>query len=200
MYKAQISASHAIVHESPPIKSFGDVLNSNYMLHVSNSSSTAKAFLNKNENTIFWKLSNAGKIISGPKDHEVLKRMTSGTLPSNMLLFGVYQPLRMRQEWSCNVDSVDIDYMEVSNGIIFKKNWKYTESLNYHLLKMQEEGIIDQIKKKYYISNAGSSCKRGQIEGATLTETKTVYILVAFGLVFSFLLFLCEYLHSKISI
>ena len=52
MYKAQISASHAIVHESPPIKSLGDVLNSNYMLHVSNGSSTAKAFLNDKENTI----------------------------------------------------------------------------------------------------------------------------------------------------
>ena len=184
-----LGASHAIKDQKPPIASLEDIWQSDYKLHVSNGSSVEKLFINGGPNSIYKQLIQANKLISDSKDVETFIRMANNSLEEEDLIFGVYQPLRILPEWSCNISSVDIDYFKISNGIIFQKNWRFTELFNYHLLQLKEEGIIDQISNKYYRTNR---CPAEPLKSSTLTETKTAYIMLVVGFVASFIFFSCE--------
>ena len=190
-----LGASLAITIEHPPVTSLHDILQSPYKLQVGKGSSIATMFLNASKNTVHRQIVDADKLIYNiPNERDVFKRMVNGSLPHNTLFFGVYQPIRLLPEWSCNVASVNVDYRKVSNGLIFQKNWRYTEIFNYHIIRLKDEGIIDGIRKKYYVQG-DTVCDRIPIKPATLTETMTLYILIAAGLIVSFLFYTCEYLY-----
>ena len=149
-----LGASLAIEHDRMPVTSLSDVLKTQYKLQVSKGSSVEAYFLNAEENTVHKQIVETNKLVAkvGLKDVDIFRSVANGTsLDDQILFFGVYQAITYLPEWTCKVASVKMDYRTVSNGLIFQKNWKFTEIFNYHLLKLKNEGILDQITKKYYV-------------------------------------------------
>ena len=74
------------------------------------------------------------------------------------LVFGVYQPIKIRDDYPCLITSVPKDYRKIGNGYIFQKDWPYKDLINFHLLKMYEEGIINSLSNKWLRENSEASC------------------------------------------
>ena len=74
------------------------------------------------------------------------------------LVFAVYQPIKISPYYPCLITSVPKDYRKLGNGYIFQKGWPYKDLINFHLLKMYEEGIINSLSKKWIRDKSESSC------------------------------------------
>ena len=74
------------------------------------------------------------------------------------MVFGVYQSIKTRSDYPCLITSVPKDYRKIGNGYIFQKDWPYKDLINFHLLKMYEEGIVNSLSQKWTRENRESSC------------------------------------------
>ena len=53
------------------------------------------------------------------------------------LRFGVAQPIHLLKEYPCKLKSVPGDYHKIGNGMLFQKDWPYTNLINYHLYNVR---------------------------------------------------------------
>ena len=157
LYTGYIGAFLAIQIVRSPVNNLQDVLESPYDLAVAKGSSVEKYFTEALNDTIHFKLLSKGKITSKGRDPEALKLMLEGIrnskyylilkkicyhsifildTSSNHFVFGVYQPLKLLDVYPCQVSSVPVDYRKTGNGLVFQKNWPYTDLINNHLAKV----------------------------------------------------------------
>ena len=197
LYRAMLGASLAITIEHPPVTSLGDILQSDYKLHVGKGNSVEKLFLEANKRTIYGRVVKSGKLVSEvPNERDIFKRIVNGSLSERTLFFGVYQPIRSLPEWSCSMSSVKTDYRKVGNGLVLQKNWKFADIVNSHLLRLKEDGILGEIREKYQ-RKKDSICKGHDIMPASLAETMSLYILIAIGFTASLLFFCFEVVYIQ---
>ena len=151
-----ISASLAIKIYKPPLDSIEDILQTPYNLIISNGTSVHDMFKNAVENSTFQKIAASGKLVLSKNDQLGLQTMIEDGSPD--LVFGVYQPIKIRPDYPCLITSIPKDYRKIGNGYIFQKNWPYKDLINFHLLKMYEEGIINSLSNKWTRENSEASC------------------------------------------
>ena len=156
LYRSMISASLAIKIYKPPLDSIEDILQTPYNLIISNGTSVHDMFKNAVENSTFQKIAASGKLVLSKNDQLGLQTMIEDGSPD--LVFGVYQPIKIRPDYPCLITSIPKDYRKIGNGYIFQKNWPYKELINFHLLKMYEEGIINSLSNKWTRENSEASC------------------------------------------
>ncbi len=100
----------------------------------------------------------------------------------------MFQPLSTRPEFPCKVTSLNYDYRPLGNGLIFQKGWPLTKLFNYHLLKMEEEGVINQLRRRWIRKGQESSCANrdvGDRVQARLDHVVTLFGLWAAGILLS---------------
>ena len=62
------------------------------------------------------------------------------------LRIGVAQPIiHVVKEYPCKLKSVPGDYRKIGNGMLFQKDWPYTNLINYHLYNVR------MYLKSYYL-------------------------------------------------
>ena len=50
------------------------------------------------------------------------------------VLAGIYKPLK--HLFPCQIATLDQDFREIGNGMVFRKGWPYTKILNYYFLEV----------------------------------------------------------------
>ena len=176
LYRSMISASLAIKIYKPPINTIEEILHTPYNLMIANGSSVHDMFRNAAEDSAYKNIVNSGKLVPTKTDPFALQTIIEGwvnqskvscksslkvhfiTESSSDLVLGVYQSIRTRSDYPCLITSVPIDYRKIGNGYIFQKDWPYKDLINFHLLKMYEEGIINSLSKKWIRDKSESSC------------------------------------------
>ena len=160
LYKSMISASLAIKIYKPPIDTIEEILHTPYNLMVTNGSSIHDMFKTAADNSTYKQITNSGKLVLTKQNSfgfsSGLGSLTENGAPN--LVFAVYQPIKISPYYPCLITSVPKDYRKLGNGYIFQKVWPYKDLINFHLLKMYEEGIIKGLSKKWMHENSESSC------------------------------------------
>jgi len=121
-----------------------------------------------------------------------------GSKPSAVLI-AVFQPLTTHESYPCEVTSLPIDLRPRGNGLIFRKNWPYTQLFNYHLLKMHEEGIVNQLRKSWVRARDASTCsaEAGRRPQAGLEHVVSLFMLWAVGLGIAGAVWMAEFVYRK---
>ena len=171
LYKSMISASLAVKIYKPPIDTIEEILHSPYNLMITNGSSVHDMFENAAENSTYKQIVNSGKLVLTKQDPLGFSMGLKALIEngSSDLVFAVYQPIKISPYYPCLITSVPKDYRKIGNGYIFQKDWPYKDLINFHLLKMYEEGIIKGLSQKWTRENSESSC-------AALVSTKYIII------------------------
>ena len=193
LYRAMLGASLAIeIEREGPVTSLEGVLNSNYKLQVSKGSSVEAYFRDAPNSSVPKRLIVANKLLAKQiNERDLLRKVKNGSLEHYILPFEVFQALHYLPEWSCGISSVKVDYRPITNGLIFRKNWPFTELINHHLLILKERGHLEEIRKRY-LGHSELDCNTRTVEPATITTTFSLYILMITGLLSSFISFLFE--------
>ena len=77
---------------------------------------------------------------------------------SNIILFDIYETIRTSEHYPCRLSQITGSSRKTwPDGLLFKKNWPWTDFFNYHLLAMKENGWIDRLfqqnmKKMKYVT------------------------------------------------
>ena len=109
--------------------------------------------------------------------------------PESLAFFEKTTPFSI-QGLSCSLSSVDEDYMSHGIGIAFQKNFPYTKLFNQNLLSLHENGTISRLAS--YWQRKQTRCEQPKHEGSTLQHTFTLYLLLLFGIVLSYIVFVVE--------
>ena len=160
LYRSMIAASLAIKIYKPPIDTIEEILHSPYNLMITNGSSMHDMFKTAADNSTYKQIANSGKLVLTKQDPLGFSTGLRSLLKNggSDLVLAVYQPIKISPYYPCLITSVPKDYRKLGNGYIFQKGWPYKDLINFHLLKMYEEGIIKGLSKKWMHENSESSC------------------------------------------
>ena len=156
VYRSMLAATMAITVDRPPVNSLEDVLRFSKKLIVWKDTEVERIFSRAMEGTIEHKIKHAGLLVPVKlNDFDYLKKFVSGGIPNTVLLTWKNHASLMNPNndaetpYPCKMKDVGKDYEKLSSGILYSKNWAFTKLFNHQMLKLQEEGILDQIYHKY---------------------------------------------------
>ena len=102
----------------------------------------------------------------------------------------------------------DIKEIERKNhgnmGIIYRKNWPFTDLINYHLLVMKERGLMDKLLEPYLRATRKLCSNQEKIKSiinkpspVTINATFSLYLIQFLGLLISSFCFVIEVLRHR---
>ena len=206
LYRAILVAFVAVENHSPPIKSLDDLKQSKYRLAVLKDSNMDAMFLNATKGSEEYELKTDKKILRYSIETQffIEKMVNEEDEASNIILFYINTVPRFSKHYPCRLSNIK-NYKRDSKqqiGMIFKKNWPFTKLLNYHLLIMKENGMLDHIFETY-LKTTKKTCSNEQIIHSIITTptpvgtdtTLSLYLLVFLGFVLASLALLVEIFH-----
>ena len=202
-YKAMLSASMAIVIDQPPVHSLEDIKHSSKMLSVWSGTEMERKFTNAKPGTVeyeIWK-DNLLLRVNFSEQHNFLKKYVNGLVPNTILFTWRHHAMMINpnndveKPYPCRLKDVKKDFEKFSTGLLYAKHWPYTKAFNYHMLKLQEDGTLDHMTKKYIKQNKHPSCvgSRGAPR-ADMLDTFTAFVILAACGNFAVLIFVIELL------
>ena len=63
---------------------------------------------------------------------------------------GIFEATNQYPQYPCQVLAGHRQYRKRDNGMVFQQNWPFTKLFNYHLFKMRERGILQQLQLNYW--------------------------------------------------
>ena len=174
----------AVEIKGPPISSLKELERSKYKLAIPKDTSTDNVFLHALYGSDEDKLQKGQNILRFNKSMEdIIDEVISKehNTPS-MIFFDVYQILKFSKHFPCMVSDIPhYQHSKSSQGMIFKKNWPFTELFNYYLLIMKEKGIMDRFFQPY-IKSTEETCPEYQrmrpiLKAPKAVENHTVFFL-----------------------
>ena len=201
-----LAASIAIVVDHPPIQSLKEVLTFSQKLIIWKDTEIERLFELAKEGTIEYKIKQAGLLIPVRlNDSTYLTKFVHGAIPNTVLLTWKTHGELMNpnndpeKPYPCKIKSVGKDYVPLSSGILYSKDWPYTKLINHHMLKLQERGILDLIYNKYKRKKKSTcSNKNENISHSNILETISAFAFLGAFYSISLIIFLVEWLGKRI--
>ena len=207
LYRAILVAFVALEIDTPPVKSLNDLMTSNYHIAVKKNTLSEDIFLNAKPGTTEYEIQNSNKIIrfSEAVDMYVDKMVNNTNGASSTMLWYIDSVVQFSDHYPCSV--LHIGNRNQGNkqilGIIFKKNWQYTNLFNYYLLLMKEKGLMDKLYQPY-LTTTKKSCPDDQLIRHIISKPRPVginttvsgYLLVFVGIICALFALILEVLHS----
>ena len=193
--------------QEPPIRSFKELKSSNYLLAVQKDTAM-DIFRDATESSEEYKLEKGNKIIrfSNSVENYINKMVLNENAETNVILLYIYQMVQFMDHYPCNIEVIQEknDHIEYNAGMAFKKNWEFTHLMNYHLLRMKEDGSLRRYLEPYEKS-VQKSCPDDQIirpilkipKPASINTTFILYILLASGIGIAFILLIIEIIFKN---
>ena len=72
---------------------------------------------------------------------------------------GIFEATNQYPQYPCQVLAGHRQYRKRDNGMVFQQNWPFTKLFNYHLFKMRERGILQQLQLNYWNKHMDSRCE-----------------------------------------
>ena len=191
-YQGMIGASLTIQNDHIPVQSLSDVVKFNYKVVATKGTSVEKYFLESKRGSPPHQIMKDNRLIAEQTSSQpIIKSMLDGSLANDILFVGVYQPLQYSSGWSCRMTSVKADYRKIGNGMIFQKNWPFTNIFNQQLIRLKEEGYLDALQRRYNQMHR-SKCYGISISPISMTDTMSLYVMMAIGMLLSAIVLLME--------
>ena len=203
VYRVILVAFATVEIQNPPIRSFNELRTSNYLLAVHKDTAMESIFVHASETSEEYKLEKEKKIVrftEGVEDY-VDKMIHEETESKNIILLYIDQVVKYLEYYPCIIEVVKEKehHVDYNAGMIFKKNWEFTGLINYHLLRMKEDGSLKRYLNTYEKS-IRKLCPDDQIirpvlkipKPASLESTFLLYIIMALGIGGAFILLSCE--------
>ena len=207
MYQAALVAFLATEEDRPPINSLKDLFNSEYSLVVRKGSATESIFFRAATESKEYQLSRSGKIVRilAPAHSFVDLMVEKDPKAAKTILFHLDEHIQAHHQYPCNLSKIKGFYRRsVPVGLVFRKNWPWTDMFNYHLLVMKERGLLErlyQLNKKKHTR----SCPNEHVMNRIVKDPRPVgtdkafslYVCLMLGFAASLLLLLAEKLLGR---
>jgi hypothetical protein len=207
LYRAILVAFVAVEIDAPPVKSLNDLMASNYLLAVRKYTISDDIFANAKPGTTEYEIQNSNKIsrFYGDVNTYVDKMISNTNGASRTLLFYIDCVVLFSEHYPCSLLEIRNNYQgnKQSAGMIFKKNWPYTNLFNYYLLIMKENGLMDKLYQPY-LTTTKKSCPDQQRIRQFINKPKPIgvnttisgYLIVFVGVIFALIVLLLELLNT----
>ena len=206
MYRAALVAFLAAEEDNPPIRNLKELVNSDYSLALREGTIMDARFSNAISGSDEYQVNKNEKILkfSEPLDKILDLMVKNESKASNIILFDIYETIRTSEHYPCRLSQITGSSRKTwPDGLLFKKNWPWTDFFNYHLLAMKENGWIDRLfqqsmKKMIRACPNEYTINRIVKEPRPVGTDKTfsLYVALVVGLVISLLLLLVENLFA----
>ena len=207
-YKALLVASMTAKIESPPVTSLKELGSSKYLLGVQKETAAETVFRKATPGSEEYHLIRNKKVryFSGSQVVILEEMVNDAKMASHMILFTEKPFLLFHDYFPCHI--ADIKEIERKNqgnmGMIYRKNWPFTDLINYHLLVMKEHGVMDKLLDPYLRATRKLCSNQERIKSiinkptpVTINATFSLYLIQFFGLLISSFCFVIEVLRHK---
>ena len=207
-YKALLVASMTAKIESPPVTSLKELGSSKYLLGVQKETAAETVFRKATPGSEEYHLIRNKKVryFSGSQVVILEEMVNNAKMASQMILFTEKPFLLFHDYFPCHI--ADIKEIERKNqgnmGMIYRKNWPFTDLINYHLLVMKEHGVMDKLLEPYLRATRKLCSNQERIKSiinkptpVTINATFLLYLIQFFGLLISSFCFVIEVLRHR---
>lgn len=109
--------------------------------------------------------------------------------------------IEYRMERNCDLDKVGGLIDNKGYGIALPRNSPYRTPISGTILLLQEKGVLQELKKKWWQDHGGGLCKKDDVEPANSSELGLanvggVFLVLLFGCCGSFVIAICEFLWN----
>ena len=212
-YRASLVAFIAVDVDAPPVRSLSEIRMSNYHLALSKNSVYDDMFkLAKRDphDSVEKLLAKSNKIVKylGSTPTYIDNMVMGKKNTVNSILFWTRTAAKFNKHYPCRLASIDSASKNAIQGVgmIFKKKWPYKKLLDYNLLKMREQGMLDRLLAPYQ-KNEKQSCPNEEKIRSTLKrpnpigseKTFFLYSILSTGFIFALVLLCFEMIYQKLN-
>ncbi|XP_053977682.1 glutamate receptor ionotropic, kainate 2-like isoform X1 [Hylaeus volcanicus] len=109
--------------------------------------------------------------------------------------------IEYRMERQCDLDQVGGLIDNKGYGIALPRNSPYRTPVSGAILMLQEKGVLQDLKTKWWKGHGGGQCSKGDVEPANSSELGLanvggVFLVLLFGCCGSFVIAICEFLWN----
>ena len=106
------------------------------------------------------------------------------------------QTIEFIPEYPCDVGKLDLVIAKRSMGMLYQKNWPFTELFNWHLHQhFIENGILNKLLEEERSRSSG--CSGANIEATKLTQTFLLFGVLAMGVILTLATLIFEVLRKR---
>ena len=201
LYRAMLGASLAITKEHPPINSMEEVLDSDYDI-ITMGGTNYEAFFTKADKDSYLYTISKKKLILENWDSDspmaaillnILKTRKSNVL---VLVDNAETPSH-HPELACHFSKIDEEYSNIGVGFIFQKHWPFTQVINYHMLKILEDGSLERIRQRWLPK--AMLCNEDSIEPSNILDIFTLVVVLIIGGIIAMVSLLIEFGYKNAS-
>ena len=175
VYRAMLSASLAIKIEHKPYSSFSEIVTSQKRIIIEEQSAIHQHILNSGHEGSH--LNNPNLM---PVTGDTIGSMTNilnGTFTNSLLVSS--NSIEFMDEYPCQIGKLGIVIAKRSTGMVFQKNWPFTELFNWHLHSIfLESGILHKFLEE--LRGKSKACQSEIIEATRLSQIAVVFVLSSF--------------------
>ena len=178
-----LGASLAITKEHPPINSMKEVLDSDYNIITMGGTNYETFFTKADKDSYLYTISKKKLILENWDSDSPMAAILLNILKtrkSNVLVFvdNAETPSH-HPELACHFSKIDEEYTNIGVGFIFQKNWPFTQVINYHMLKMLEDGSLERIRQRWLPK--AMLCNEDSIEPSNILDIFTLGVALVIG-------------------
>ena len=123
-----------------------------------------------------------------------MAKILNGTYKKSLLVGS--QTIEFMPEYPCDVGKLDLVIAKRSMGMLYQKNWPFTELFNWHLHQhFIENGILNKLLEEERRRSSG--CSGANIEATKLTQTFLLFGVLAMGVILTLATLIFEVLHKR---
>ena len=207
MYRAEWVAFLAVDEDTPPIDTLKELISSDFNLAVREGGAMEMIFLNATPESEEYQLTENKKILSYSAAPHIFRDLMvkNDATASKVILFDVYEETVNTSHYPCKLLQISGSFRKsVPSGMLFKKNWQWTDLFNHHLMMMKESGLMDRLYHRN-MKRSSQSCpneihiNRIVKKPTPVDENKTfsLYLALAIGFATSLVLLLAEKLSIR---
>ena len=192
VYRAMLSASLAIKIEHKPYSSISEIVSSQKQIIIEDQSAIHQHILQPG-----LEVSQLNNPNLKPVLDDTIGSMTNilnGTF-TNSLLVGS-QAIEFMDDYPCQIGKLGISLAKRSTGMVFQKNWPFTELFNWHLHSIfLESGILHKFLEE--LRGKSKACQDESIEATRLSQIAVVFVLLALCIILTLTVLTYELLYKN---
>ena len=201
LYRAMLGASLAITKDHPPINSMKEVLESDYDIITMGGTNYETYFTKAEHDSYLYSISKKKLILENWNSDDPMAAILFNILKThrrNVLVYVDNEEIpSYHPDLACHFSSIDEEYTNIGAGFIFQKDWPFTRVINYHMLRMFEDGSIERIKNRWLPKEM--LCNHDTVEPSNILDIFTLCVTLILGGIFAIISFLIELYHNSLS-
>lgn len=203
-YTANLAAFLTVAQMDAPIKGVEDLAKQTKIKYgAQKDGSTSTFFKNSNYSTYkrMWAAMSDWRpsVFTGSNDKGI-ERVINGKRQYAFLMESV--SIEYKMERNCDLVKIGGLIDNKGYGIAMPRNSPYRTPINKAILTLGEKGVLQQLKKKWWVEMGGGLCKKDEGEKSAstnelgLANVGGVFVLLMCGCGLSFFIAICEFLWN----